>query len=247
MKTIGILGGLGPESTMAAYASITRAYYKLKGDYNYPEILIHSFSFDPFIKAGYALPGTVRAAIVNLHGAGCDFVIAACNSVHLVYEEVSRDIPIPWVSIMDATGEAIARRGLSTVVLLGTVFTMREGFYQRGLERHGIKTVTPDEADQRRVNDIIFGELITDSPTEASRQWVLGLFERLRERTGAQGLVLGCTELPFLIKPEHTTLPVFDTSILLSQKALELALEPESAPEDAAALRPPRERERTSS
>jgi len=231
MKTIGILGGLGPESTMACYAYITRKYHELKGDYGYPEILIHSFNFDRFIKAGYELPDTVRAAITGLHGAGAQFVIAACNSVHIVYEEVSPGLPIPWVSIMDATAEGIERLGMTRVALLGTIFTMSKGFYQRGLARHGIEALTPPADDQEKVNRIIFGELITNSPTRESRQYVLGLIEDLRRR-GAQAVVLGCTELPFLVSQADTTLPVLDTSDLLAQKALDLALE--TTPADVA-------------
>jgi aspartate racemase len=222
MKTIGILGGLGPESTMACYAYITRKHFEIEGNYAYPEIVLYSCSFEKFIPAGYELPDTVKAAIGALHRAGADFVVAPCNSVHIVYEQVANDIPIPWVSIMDAAAARIRQAGLRKVALLGTIFTMSKGFYQRGMARHGIETVTPGPEGQEKVNRIIFDELITNRPTDASRQLVLGLVEELRNR-GAQGLVLGCTELPFLIGQEHTDLPVFDTSELLAQKALDLA------------------------
>jgi aspartate racemase len=224
MKTIGIIGGLGPESTIACYAYITRKYYELRRDYGYPDVLIHSLRFDRFIEAGYELPGTVKKAIEGLHAAGADFIVAPCNSVHIVYESVAADIPIPWISIMDATGEKIAASKIEAVALLGTVFTMSKGFYQKGLARHRVESLTPTPEQQARINHIIFDELIVNRPTRESRQYVLDVIGDLRGR-GARGVVLGCTELPFLIQQAHTELPVFDTSELLAQKALDVALE----------------------
>ena len=224
MKTIGILGGLGPESTLEYYRYITRTYYQRYADYAYPEVVIYSLSFQKFIEAGYDLPGEVKAAIEKLHRAGADFVVASCNSVHLVYDRVAGEVPIPWVSIMDATAEQITARGLSKVGLLGTIFTMGQGFYQQALARHGIETVTPGPEAQSKVNEIIFAELVRAEIKEASRRFVLDCIEDLG-RNGAQGIVLGCTELPFLIKQEHTALPVFDTTTIHAQKALDLALE----------------------
>jgi aspartate racemase len=224
MKTIGILGGLGPESTIAYYAYVTRKYYETHHDYAYPEVVVYSLTFKEFIDAEYELPGRVLAAIRGMAAAGADFCVAACNSLHVVYDEVAPQTPIPWISIMDATAEKIRQAGMKKVGLLGTVFTMGKGFYQRALARYGIEAITPDEAGRQAVNRIIYTELVRDVVTEPSRQSVLGIMEGLR-RQGAQGVILGCTELPFLIHQEHTDIPVFDTTALHSQKALDLALE----------------------
>ena len=223
MKRIGILGGLGPESTAAYYQHITRAYYDRRGDYAYPEILIYSVNFQDYIDNGYEVPESVRDAICALARAGADFVVAACNSVHIVYEQLHEALPIPWVSIMDATAEQVKTVGLKRIGLLGTVFTMGKGFYQRAFERHGLETLVPAQDSQRTVNDIIYGELVRAQVRPESKQAVRGCIDELRQ-SGAEGIVLGCTELPFLIQQADSTLPVFDTTAIHAQKALELAL-----------------------
>lgn len=225
MKTIGILGGLGPESTVSYYTYITRKYYETCGDYAYPNIVIYSMSFRQIIDAGYDAPDEVRAAIGKLHRAGADFVIAACNSIHLVYDEVSRNIPIPWVSIMDVTAERIKKDRMTRVGLLGTVFTMGKGFYQTALARHGIEVITPDAESQEKVNEIIFGELVRNKVRPESKEFVLECIDALGQRS-AEGVVLGCTELPFLIQQEDTRMPVYDSAAIHAQKALELAMAP---------------------
>ena len=223
MKTIGILGGLGPESTIAYYGHITRLYYERRSDYGYPEILIHSFTFSEFLDTGYVLPAKVKTSIENLAAAGADFVVAACNSVHVVHEQVSGDIPIPWVSIMDSTGEQANKRGIRKVGLLGTIFTMENDFFARGLAEYGVETVKPDRAAQEKISEIIYGELITAEIRESSRNFVLDVIETLR-RDGVEGIVLGCTELPFLIEQKHLSMPLFDTTMIHAQKALDLAM-----------------------
>ena len=180
MKTIGILGGLGPESTISYYSYITRKYYELRGDYGYPEILIHSFNFTDFIDAGYVLPDRVKGAIEGLAGAGADFVVAACNSVHVVYEEVAGQTSIPWVSIMDAAAEAIKAAGMKKVGLLGTIFTMRSDFFAKTFERQGINMILPTETDQQRINEIIFSELVRGIVKDESRAEVMAIVEAAR-------------------------------------------------------------------
>jgi len=228
MKTIGILGGLSPESTIAYYGYITRRYHQLRGDFAYPEIVIYSVRFSEFIEAGYQIAGRVKGAIERLHRAGADFVVAACNSVHVVFDEVSADVPIPWISIMDAVAEQIRRAGIRRVGLLGTVFTMGGEFYQKGLAKYGIETLTPDERSQKRINAIIYDELVKAQVREDSRRFVVTCIDELSQR-GAEGVVLGCTELPFLIRQEDTSVPVFDTTTIHAQKALDLALADDAA------------------
>ena len=224
MKTIGILGGLGPESTTAYYSYITRKYYELRRDYRYPEIVIYSVTFQHYIGVGYEDAGRVKEAIARLHRAGADFVVAACNSIHVVYDEICDGLPIPWVSIMDATAEAIKRQGIKKVGLLGTIFTMTGGFYQRAFERFGLETMTPDPDAQKRINEIIYDELVLAEVKDESRDEALACIDGLAA-DGAEGVVLGCTELPFLIQQPHTDVPVFDTTAIHAQKALDLALE----------------------
>ena len=224
MKTIGILGGMGPASTIAYYRYITDRYYELHGDYAYPEIVMYSVNFQAIIDAGYESCDTVRGAIEALYRAGADFVVASCNSIHVVHDRVAGELPIPWVSIVDVTGEHARRAGASTVGLLGTAVTVSQGFYQRGLAQFGIETIVPDADDRRRVNTIIFSELVRGVLTDESRQVMLACIARLRS-AGADGVVLGCTEIPLLVQQHHTTVPLFDTMTLHAQRALDLALD----------------------
>lgn len=224
MKTIGILGGMGPASTIAYYRHITDRYFELHGNYAYPEIILFSVDFQAIIDERYDSSATVSRAIRSLHRAGADFVVAACNSIHVVHDEIAGDLPIPWVSIVDVTGERVREAGATRVGLLGTILTMRQGFYQRGLARYGIETIVPDEGDQQQVNTIIFAELVRGIMTDASRDVMLACVEQLR-RMGADAVVLGCTEIPLLIQQHHTDVPLFDTTALHARRALDLATE----------------------
>jgi len=222
-KTIGILGGLGPESTIAFYRCIAQKYYALHHDYMYPEMLIYSFSFQPFIDAGYENAATVESAVRSLSAAGADFVVAACNSVHIVFEQLRKKLPIPWISIVDSTAEAIKRAGASKVALLGTIFTMTGGFYQKALSVHDLDAMLPSPDDQQGINRIIYEELVRGIVTDDARNFALECIGRLGD-AGAQGVILACTELPFLLRQDDTDMPLFDSTVIHAQHALELAL-----------------------
>lgn len=224
MKKIGIIGGLGPESTAEFYLHITKTYYEKHGDYAFPEIIIYSLSFSRFIDCGYEAVDEIRDTIEKLHTAGADFVVAACNSIHIVYEEVSKNTPIPWISIMDVIAEKIKQQSISTVGLLGTVFTMSKGFYQEALKRHGLVTITPDETSQKEINKIIYKELVRNIKTDESKRYMVKCMNDL-ERRGAQGIVLGCTELPFLVQQTDTSLLLFNSTYIYACNALDFALE----------------------
>ncbi len=224
MKKIGILGGLGPESTVSYYLYIIHKYQEEHKDFAYPEIIIYSLNFQKFINAGYEIPDEVKTAIGKLHDAGADFAVAACNSVHIVYDEIKNDLPIPLISIIDVTGDEIKKSGMKKVGLLGTIFTMSKGFYKKGLARMGIETILPEMDDMTTVNKIIYEELVKNEVNNESRLKVCKIIENLA-RKGAEGIILGCTELPFLIKQPDTTIKVFDTTAIHAQRALEIALE----------------------
>ncbi len=224
MKRIGILGGLGPESTIAYYSYITRTYYERFADYAYPEIIIYSLKFDDYIGKHYKMIPGAKAAIEALARAGADFVVAACNSIHVIYDELAPQLPIPWISIVEAAAEKIQAESLRKVALLGTVYTMSADFYPKGLAKYSIETITPDSDAQQKINEIIYGELVRAEVKDESREFVLKVIDELKQH-GAEGIVLGCTELPFLITQDHTPLPVFDTTAIHAQKALDIALE----------------------
>ncbi len=228
MKTIGILGGMTPESTTAYYTTIIREYENRKGDYGFPPIVIYSVSFQPILdlmnagkweKIADLLTKTIKA----LAASGADFVIIATNTIHIILDELRKASPIPIVSIIETTAEAIRKRGLTSVGLLGTKFTMSEPFYRDGLNSFGIHGITPNTSQQEFVNEVIFTELGKGIIKETSREGYLDIIGDLT-RQGAEGIVMGCTEIPLLIKQEDCDTPLFDTAELHAEAALDYAL-----------------------
>ena len=230
MKRIGILGGMSPESTTLYYEHITRTYTAQHGDYAYPEILIYSVNFQKFVDwqrngQWHEAAREMAGALERLRLAGADFGLIATNTMHFVFDEVQRAVRMPLLSIVDATVEAILGAGLKSVGLLGTVFTMRERFFLDGLERAGIAALVPEPDDRLRVHEVIFQELCRGEIRPDSRRLFLEIIEGLRSR-GAQGIILGCTENPLLLQPQHCDLPLFNTALLHAGKALRHSVQP---------------------
>jgi len=228
MKRIGILGGVSAESTVSYYQTITREFIRRHGHAGYPEILIYSVSFAEYAELQHTgrwdeLAARMVEVFRALAQAGAEIGLIAANTLHIVFEEVQARSPIPLLSIVDATAEAVAEAGLTTVGLLGTKFTMEESFFRHGLARFGIKALVPEPRERDLVHRVIYEELVRGEVKEGSRRRLLDIVAGLA-RQGAQGVVLGCTELPFLIRPEDTGLPLFDTARIHALAALELAL-----------------------
>jgi aspartate racemase len=232
-KRIGILGGMTAESTLTYYQLIVRGYQQRFNDHAYPEIVIYSVSFQQFedwMEAGEwdAIAVALADGLRRLAAAGADFAVIATNTMHLLFDRLEHDSPLPLLSIVDATARAIRRAGMRTVGLLGTRFTMEKTFYADRLARHGIATVVPDDAERLEIHRVIMDELSRGILLDASRRRYLDIVDRLVAR-GAEGVVLGCTEIPLLVRPEHTTVPLFDTTAVHAQEALARALEPAPA------------------
>ncbi len=224
MKTIGIIGGLSPLSTIYYYRTMIDEFYERFNSYAYPEIIIYSVDFQSFIDTKYRSQAQLTTVVDRLARAGADFFVTACNSIHVIYHELASTVPIRWLSIVDAACEAVTRQNLHTVALLGTVFTMRAEFYQRGFQRIGRKIITPTADEQAEVNRIIYDELVADRLSERARRRLLEIAETMIQR-GAEGVVLACTELPLAIAQSDLPVPVFDTSALHATYALDYALE----------------------
>jgi aspartate racemase len=226
-KRIGILGGMSPESTIAYYEYITRTYTERYGDYGYPEIIIYSVSFQPYVdwpnqdRWDLVAQGLGRAA-QKLETAGADLILIATNTMHLVFDQVQASVQTPMLSLLDAVTEAIVARGLETVGLLGTRFTMEKAFYQDALARRGITVLVPDAADREVVNAVIYDELVAGQIRDESRVAFVAIVRRLAER-GAKGVILGCTEIPLLISEADVALPLFDTTAIHAEAALRYA------------------------
>ena len=227
-KTIGILGGMSPESTVAYYEYITRTYTARFGDYAYPQILIYSVSFQAYVdwpkedRWDLVAEGLIQAAR-SLELAGADVILIATNTMHIVFDEVASNVGVPMLSLLDAVGDAIEARGMDTVGLLGTAFTMEKTFYHRALADRGIRVLVPQPGDRKRVNDVIYDELVAGTIRDTSRQDFLAIVKGLAER-GAEGVILGCTEIPLLVSEEDSELPLFDTTTIHAEAALGYAI-----------------------
>ena len=227
-RTIGILGGLSPESTVTYYHHIVQRYHALVGDQSYPDIVIYSVSFQRFMDwmahdQWKPITTALITALHDLSAAGADFAVIATNTMHIVFDEVRDASPLPLLSIIDATAAAIQAAGLTTVGLLGTRFTMEKAFYRRGLTKQGIDVLIPDKPDRDAINRIVFDELARGVLNSASRDAFLRIIHDLTDR-GAQGIVLGCTEIPLLVTPQHTPVTLFNTAPIHAEQALAYAL-----------------------
>jgi len=226
-KAIGILGGLSPESTMLYYQFIIREYYKQFQNYAYSEIIIYSVNFQKYIKWAYQeqwqdVAIDLIKKLHNLQSAGADFAIIACNTVHVVFEQIRHHSPIPLLSIIDTTADAIQAQHIDKVGLLGTQFTMEQPFYCQRLAKYGISTVIPNQSQREYLDALILDELSQGIINPSSRRKVLDIIDSLISQ-GAAGIVLGCTEIPLLIT-HHESVRLFNTASIHAEKALQYAL-----------------------
>ena len=227
-KRIGILGGMSPESTVAYYEYITRTYTERFGDYGYPEILIYSVSFQEYVdwpnqdRWDLVAEGLSQAA-QKLAAAGAGLILIATNTMHLVFDEVQARVEVPMLSLLDATAEAILARDLHTVGLLGTKFAMEKGFYQDALARRGISTLVPGAGDREYVHRVIYDELVAGQIRDESRDGYIAIIHKLVEQ-GAEGIILGCTEIPLLVDEASAGIPLFDTTQIHAEAALNYAI-----------------------
>lgn len=229
MKTIGLIGGMSWESTVTYYQIINETVKKELGGLHSAKILLYSVDFAE-IEACQSSgdwdksAGILAEAAANLEKAGADFIVICTNTMHKIAPEIQKHISIPIVHIAEATADELKANGISKVGLLGTKYTMTQAFYKSKLIDAGIEVVIPDPAGVETVNNIIYQELCLGIISEESRQKYLDVIADLRRR-GAQGVILGCTEIGLLIQKDDTDLPVFDTTQIHATKAAYLALE----------------------
>jgi aspartate racemase len=218
VTTVGIVGGLGPESTIDYYRRILDAWERVDPS-TAPSIVIDSLDVRRALRlVEVDRPGLVDyllASLLRLAGAGVAFAAMTANTPHVVFDELASRSPVPLVSIVEVCAEEARRRGLRRLALLGTRFTMEGSFYPTVFARHGIEIVTPAESDRAWVHERYVGELLRGQFLEETRQRFVALVERLRDEQHVDGVVLGGTELPLLL-PGATIagLPVLDTTAL---------------------------------
>jgi aspartate racemase len=231
MLTIGLIGGMSWESTIPYYRTINETVRNARGGLHSAKLVLYSVDFHPIEamqrRAQWAEAGDVLAQAARvLETAGADFLVLCTNTMHKVASTVERAVRTPLLHIADPTAEAIRQAGLRTVGLLGTRFTMEESFYRDRLrERHGIDVVVPGEDDRTAVHRIIYDELCMGRVVDASRATFARTIERLVDR-GAEGIVLGCTEISLLVGASDAPVPVFDTTLLHARAAAIHAMNP---------------------
>jgi aspartate racemase len=228
MKTLGLIGGLSWHSTAVYYRLINEGVAQRLGGSHSARLLMYSVDFDDFRglqEAGdWATVETLLAdAAGRLERAGADAALLCANTPHLVADGLRRRIGIPLIHGVEATAAEILRRGMATVGLVGTRFTMEHGFFTGGLAREGIRTIVPETAERAYLHGIIFGELTLGVFRDATRERVAGIIAGLREQ-GAQAIVFGCTEIGLLLSQDHCPLPVLDTTQIHALAALDFAL-----------------------
>ncbi len=229
MKRIGLLGGMSWESSAEYYRLVNQATRDRLGDLHSADCLLRSVDFTDieqlqrtgaWEQAGDRLAGEAAA----LETAGAELLVLCTNTMHKVADAITAAIEIPFLHIADTTAHAVRSLGLSTVGLLATAYTMEQDFYTGRLrDRHGLTVLVPDPPDRRLVHNVIYDELCRGVTTERSRAEYRRIMRDLAER-GVEGILLGCTEIDLLVGPADSPVPVFDTTRLHAERAVELAL-----------------------
>ena len=230
MQPIGIIGGIGPESTIDYYRAMIAAYRERRPDGSYPAIVINSI--DAAAMLGPLMTGDLDAVadglvaeLGRLQGAGAGIAALAANSPHIVFDQVQRRSPLPLVSIVEATRDEAVRRGLRRAALFGTRFTMQGHFYQDVFEKAGVAVIVPDAAEQAFIHDKYMSELVNGILAPETREGLLGIVAALKARDGIDAVILGGTELPLILRePVASGIPLLDTTVIHANAIVARAL-----------------------
>jgi len=233
MKTIGLIGGMSWESTANYYRDINERVKQRLGGLHSARILLYSVDFQEIERlqhqgrwdeAGEQLGDIAR----RLEGAGADVVALCTNTMHKVAPAIEAALRVPFLHIADPTAQAVKQAGIGRIGLLGTRFTMEEDFYRgRLIQRHGLDVIVPDPAERETVHRVIYDELCLGKVEERSRKAYRDIIAHLVER-GAEGVILGCTEIAMLVSPADSPVPLFDTTQLHAVSAVDFALQSDS-------------------
>jgi aspartate racemase len=229
MKTIGLIGGMGWESSKLYYERINRKVNKVLGGSHSAKIIMVSVDFAEIemltFKNDWKTIGNIVAnSAKQLEKAGADLVVLCTNLIHIVSKDITDNISIPFLHIADATGESICKKNLKKILLLGTKYTMEKDFYTKTLEDiYELEIIIPNKEDRNRVHDIIYKELLKGVFTETSKQHIIKIIEKA-QLDKVEGVILGCTELPMLIKETEVSIPAFDTGKIHVNKVIEMVI-----------------------
>ena len=229
MKTIGLIGGMSWESSLEYYRIINETVKEKLGKSHSCESIMYSVDFAEYDKLQHEgkwklITERIIAIANKLERAGADFVVICTNTIHKVAEDVQKNIDIPLLHIADTAAEEIKSKKLDKVGLLGTKFTMEQDFYKERISKnYGIDVIIPEAKERKVIHQVIYKELVSGILRDESREKFKNIIQNLKVR-GAEGVIMGCTEIPLLINNDASILPVFNTTELHAQKAVELAL-----------------------
>lgn len=217
MKKIGIVGGIGPASTLDYYSGIINGFRQKTNDDNYPEIVINSINMTEMLsyvscQDWDALVDLLLNSIKNLAKAGVEIAAIASNTPHIVFDEVQKQSALPLISIVEETCKYAQSKKCKKVVVIGTQFTMSSSLYTKAFKKYAIKAIAPSEGEQTAIHNIIFPKLEEGIVVPEDRQKILKITERLLVEQSADGLVLGCTELPLIIKDKDLDTLILNTT-----------------------------------
>ena len=230
MKTIGLIGGMSWESSAVYYKLINQMVNKRLGGYHSAKCIMVSVDFAKIEKLQHkddwqSLEKIMIKSARQLEKAGADFVVLATNTMHFCASEIEKNITIPFLHIADSTGQKIKDAGLQKVALLGTRFTMEMDFYTKYIQdKYDIEVQVPHKAEREQIHRIIYDELVQGKIREKSRKKIKHIIDDLCSY-GAQGVILGCTEIPLLISEADVDIPIFNTTGIHAEKAVECAIE----------------------
>jgi len=229
MKLIGLIGGISWESSLHYYKIINEKVKKELGGLHSARCVLYSVDFENIARlqdeGNWQELNEIMIGIAKkLENIGAELIVICANTMHKMADLIEEQINIPLIHIVDATAKEIKKQGIKKVGFLGTKYTMEQDFYVKRLkEKHGIKVIIPKENDRDIIHDVIFNELCLGIIKENSKQQYLKIINDL-ERSGAEGVILGCTEIPLLITQEDVSIPVFDTTRIHAEHAVNFAL-----------------------
>lgn len=229
MKTIGLIGGMSWESSLEYYRIINEEVKIKLGGLHSAKCILYSVDFEEIeryqAEGDWERSGKLLGNVAqSLEKAGAEMIVICTNTMHKVIKHIEENVSLPIVHIADSTANQIQKSKISTVGLLGTKYTMEQDFYKTRIEFNGIKVLIPDEEDRRVINKVIYEELCLGEIQQLSRDYYKKVIKRLVD-DGAEGIILGCTEIGLLVKPEDSEVPLFDTTRIHAIESVNLALE----------------------
>jgi len=233
MKRIGIVGGIGPESTVDYYKLIIGAFHEKQTDLGYPEIIIYSANLSNLMriletKDWENLTDWLLEKVVALHKAGAEFAVIGSNTPHIVFDKVSSRSPIPMLSIIEETRKKAQRLGFKKLGLLGTRFTMESDFFKKSFGDNEMAVVVPEKEDQELIHHRLFSEIELGIIKDSTREELLSIVKKMIDRHSIDALILGCTELPLILNKDEFGIPFLNTTAIHAESIVNFCLEKET-------------------